>query len=55
MKKGLYSLMVLILCVGIGLHAQGWSKDEAEIRGLIEKFGSSSFYMGTFPNPPATM
>jgi len=37
MKKRLF-LLLLILCVGIGLHAQGWSKDEAEIRGLIEKF-----------------
>jgi hypothetical protein len=38
MRKRLYSLLVLILYVGIGLHAQAWTKDEAEIRGLIEKF-----------------
>lgn len=38
MKKNWYSLLVLILCVVMGLSAQTWSKDEAEIRGLIEKF-----------------
>jgi hypothetical protein len=38
MKKRWYSLLVLLLCVGLSLSAQAWSKDEAEIRGLIEKF-----------------
>ena len=38
MKKHWFSLLVLILCVAMGLSAQTWSKDETEIRGLIEKF-----------------
>ena len=38
MKKHWFSLLVLILCVAMGLSAQTWSKDEAEIRSLIEKF-----------------
>ena len=38
MKKRWFSVLALLLCVGLGLSAQAWSKDEAEIRGLIEKF-----------------
>jgi hypothetical protein len=38
MKKLWCSVLVLLLCVAMGLSAQTWSKDETEIRGLIEKF-----------------
>jgi len=38
MKKQWFSLLVLLLCIGMGLSAQTWSKDETEIRALIEKF-----------------
>ena len=38
MKKRWCSLLVLLLFIVMSLSAQAWSKDEVEIRGLIEKF-----------------